>query len=135
MLACLVRVLVGLAGVYWPADGHTPAHGRMACGARYDADALTVAMRHVPCGTRVRVCRPGGACVYATVADRGPYWRCCPRHGCSAGQTCPLGVYRGIVDLTPAVARAIGLRGLGPVRVEIVGRQRPDRRSVARKPE
>ena len=129
MTACLVRVLVGLAGVYTPGDGYTPTHGIRADGRRYDPNELAVAMRHVPLGTRVRICRdrPAGPCVRAVVRDRGPYWRCCPKHGCGAGQTCPLGVYRSIVDVTPAVARALSIRGMGRVRVEIVGSKRVTR--------
>ena len=87
----------GIASVY---DYPQP----VACGGRYDRDALTAAHRTLPCGTRVRVTNQrNGESVIVTVNDRGPFVR---------GR---------IIDLSAAAARAIRMSwGLAPVELEIV---------------
>jgi rare lipoprotein A len=79
-------------------------HGRRtANGERFSRHAMTLASRHLPFGTRVRVVNPKtGRSVVARVNDRGPF-----RRGYTA-------------DLSQAVARKIGLGGSGPVRLEIL---------------
>lgn len=81
-------------------------HGRRtASGERFDRNAMTMASRHLPFGTRVRVVNSRtGKSVVARVNDRGPF-----RSGYTA-------------DLSQAVARKIGLGGSGPVRLEILPR-------------
>lgn len=62
------RVLTGRASWYGPGfAGRTTA-----CGDPFDPQALTLASRELPCGTRVRITGPAGAHVDATVTDWGP---------------------------------------------------------------
>jgi len=79
-------------------------HGRRtASGERFNRNAMTLASRHLPFGTRVRVVNPHtGRSVVARVNDRGPF-----RGGYTA-------------DLSQALARRIGLGGSGAVRLEIL---------------
>lgn len=87
----------GIASVYGGQDGlcgHTTASGE-----RFNCSALTAASRHFRLGSHVRVCH-GERCVRLRINDRGPYVR---------GR---------IIDLSPASARALGVRGLGRVTVE-----------------
>jgi rare lipoprotein A len=72
---------------------------RVATGARFDPKALTVAHRTLPFGTRL-ILRHGGSRCEVRVNDRGPFVR---------GRQ---------FDLTPAVAKALRLGGLGRVVVE-----------------
>jgi len=66
--------------------------------------ALTAAHRTLPFGTRVSVLnRRNGKSVVVRISDRGPFVR---------GR---------VIDLTPAGARAIGLSGLAPVKVTVLG--------------
>lgn len=78
--------------------------GRTAAGERASPSALTAAHRTLPFGTRVRVTnRRNRRSVVVRVNDRGPFVR---------GR---------VIDLTPAAARAIGMSGLAPVTIEILG--------------
>jgi rare lipoprotein A len=87
----------GIASVY---SGEKTANGEYAY-----ASGLTAAHKSLPLGTRVRVTNQRtGRSVVVRINDRGPYVR---------GR---------IIDLTPAGARAIGMDGLAPVTVTIVGR-------------
>jgi rare lipoprotein A len=83
-------------------------HGRRtASGERFNRNAMTLASRHLPFGTRVRVVNPHtGRSVIARVNDRGPF-----RGGYTA-------------DLSQAVARKIGLSNSGAVRLEILPKAR-----------
>lgn len=76
--------------------------GRTASGARYNQDAMTAAMRYpVPFGSRKTVTNlSNGRSVSVTINDRGPFVR---------GRC---------IDLSRAAARAIGISGVGKVRVE-----------------
>ncbi len=82
-------------------------HGRRtASGERFNRNAMTLASRHLPMGTRVRVTNPrNGRSVLARVNDRGPFGH---RHVTA--------------DLSQALAKRIGLGGRGPVRLEILRR-------------
>jgi rare lipoprotein A len=85
-------------------------HGRLtANGERFDQNAMTLASRHLPFDTRVRVVNPQtGKSAIARVNDRGPF-----------------GKKDVLVDLSRGVAREIGLehQGIGPVRLEILPRE------------
>jgi rare lipoprotein A len=87
----------GIASVY--------SYGRTASGERVQAGALTAAHRSLPFGTMVRVTnRHTGRSVVVRINDRGPFVR---------GR---------VIDMTPAGARAIGLSGLAPVTLSVLGR-------------
>jgi rare lipoprotein A len=86
----------GLASVY--------SGGRTANGERAAAGGLTAAHRSLPFGTLVRVTNERtGRSVVVRINDRGPFVR---------GR---------VIDLTPAGARAIGMDGLAPVSLSVVG--------------
>lgn len=75
---------------------------RVACGGRFDPEALTAAHRTLPCGTRVEVVnRRSGARVVVRINDRGPF------------------VPGRVIDVSRAAARQLGLigPGLAPVSV------------------
>src|SRR4051812_15292429 len=92
----------GIASVYGNADGH--AWSKTANGGRVKSRALTAAHRTLPFGTRVSVVNQrNGKRVVVRISDRGPFIR---------GR---------IIDLTPAGARAIGLSGLAPVTLTVLG--------------
>jgi rare lipoprotein A len=88
----------GIASVY-------ASHGgRTADGERVSPGALTAAHRSLPFGTRVRVTnKRNGRSVVVRINDRGPFVR---------GR---------VIDLSPAAARAIGVSGLAPVEIDVVG--------------
>ncbi|HEY1545480.1 MAG TPA: septal ring lytic transglycosylase RlpA family protein [Xanthobacteraceae bacterium] len=89
----------GIASVY--RGGHT-ANGEFA-----SSGGLTAAHKSLPFGTMVRVTnRNTGRSVIVRINDRGPY------------------VHGRIIDLTPAGARAIGLSGLAPVTLAVLGHGR-----------
>ena len=79
-------------------------HGRKtASGQRFDEYALTAAHRTFPFGTRVRVInRSNRKSVIVRINDRGPF------------------VKGRLIDLSPAAARLIGMRGLAQVSVSLV---------------
>jgi rare lipoprotein A len=86
----------GIASVY----SYGPASG----GERVKSGELTAAHRSLPFGTKVRVTnRRTGRSVVVRINDRGPF------------------VHGRIIDVTPAAAQAIGLSGLAPVTVSVVG--------------
>ncbi len=92
----------GIASVYANGDGH--AWSKTANGERVNPGALTAAHRTLPFGTRVSVVNQrNGKRVVVRISDRGPFVR---------GR---------IIDLTPAGARAIGLSGLAPVTLTVLG--------------
>jgi rare lipoprotein A len=94
----------GVASVYASKrDGY--AGKRTASGERAQSGALTAAHRSLPFGTMVRVTNTrSGRSVVVRINDRGPFVR---------GR---------VIDLTPAGARAIGMSGLAPVSLAVVGR-------------
>ena len=80
----------GIASVY--SDRHT------ASGERMNPRAMTAAHRTLPFGTRVTVVNTHtGRSVVVRINDRGPF------------------VGGRVIDLSPAAARAIGVRGLASV--------------------
>ncbi len=92
-------VLVGGASWYGPGF-----HGRRtASGERFNRNAMTLASRSLPFGTRVRVTNlKNSKSAIARVNDRGPF-------------------HRGrIVDLSQGLARRLGITGVGRVKVEIL---------------
>lgn len=98
---CLAVSSVGhaeVASIYGGSDGLCGS--RTASGERLNCAAMTAAHRTLPFGTLVQVCHSG--CVVVRINDRGPFIR--GRH----------------IDLSPAAARAIGLRQTGNV---TMGRQ------------
>jgi rare lipoprotein A len=94
----------GVASVYASKrDGY--AGRRTASGERAQSGALTAAHRSLPFGTMVRVTNARNQrSVVVRINDRGPFVR---------GR---------VIDLTPAGARAIGMSGLAPVSLAVVGR-------------
>jgi rare lipoprotein A len=93
---CLVASGIGraeVASIYGGPDGLCGS--RTASGERLNCAAMTAAHRTLPFGTLVEVCHDG--CVTVRINDRGPFVR--GRH----------------IDLSPAAARAIGLRQTGHV--------------------
>jgi rare lipoprotein A len=94
----------GMASMYGSKrDGY--AGRRSASGERVSSGALTAAHRSLPFGTMVRVTnRRNNKSVVVRINDRGPFVR---------GR---------VIDLTPAGARAIGMSGLAPVSLAVVGR-------------
>jgi len=94
----------GIASVYASKrDGY--AGKRSASGERVSSGALTAAHRTLPFGTMVRVTnRRNNKSVVVRINDRGPFAR---------GR---------VIDLTPAGASAIGMSGLAPVTLSVVGR-------------
>jgi rare lipoprotein A len=82
-----------VASIYGGSDGLCGS--RTASGERLNCAAMTAAHRTLPFGTLVEVCHNG--CVTVRINDRGPFVR--GRH----------------IDLSPAAARAIGLRQTGQV--------------------
>ena len=94
----------GVASMYGTkGDGY--AGRRTASGERVSSGALTAAHKSLPFGTMVRVTNTRTQkSVVVRINDRGPFVR---------GR---------VIDLTPAGARAIGMSGLAPVSLSVVGR-------------
>jgi peptidoglycan lytic transglycosylase len=94
----------GIASMYGSKrDGY--AGKRSASGERVSSGALTAAHRTLPFGTMVRVTNQrNGRSVTVRINDRGPFVR---------GR---------VIDLTPAGASAIGMSGLAPVTLAVLGR-------------
>jgi len=96
----MVEVHTGLASWYGPGF-----HGnRTASGEVFNQNELTAAHRSLPFGTRVRVTNlNNGQSVTVRINDRGPFVR---------GR---------IIDLSRHAARVLGISGVAPVRLEILG--------------
>jgi rare lipoprotein A len=87
----------GVASVY---SGQKTANGEYA-----SAGGLTAAHRTLPFGTKVRVTNQHtGRSVVVRINDRGPFVR---------GR---------VIDITPAAANALGMSGLAPVTLTVLGR-------------
>ena len=69
-----------------------------ASGGGMNCAAMVFAHRTLPLGSTHRLCH-GARCVMARVVDRGPY------------------VANRTLDLSPGLARALGVNGLGHVNV------------------
>lgn len=87
----------GVASVY---SGQKTANGEYA-----SAGGLTAAHRTLPFGTKVRVTNQHtGRSVVVRINDRGPFVR---------GR---------VIGITPAAAHALGMSGLAPVTLTVLGR-------------
>jgi rare lipoprotein A len=98
----LLIAQVGTASFYGSEGGSKTANGE-----NYNPGGYTAAHRSLPFGTKVRVTNVhNGRSVVVRINDRGPF------------------IGGRIIDLSTAAARAIGLvkRGVGPVRLEVLGR-------------
>lgn len=79
----------GIASFYWQPQP-------VACGGRFNPNAMTAAHKTLPCGSKVRVTNNrNGKSVVVTINDRGPY------------------VKGRIIDLSKAAAQVIGMTGAG----------------------
>jgi rare lipoprotein A len=76
---------------------------RTASGERFNENAMTAAHRTLPFGTQVRVCH-AGRCVVVRINDRGPFIR---------GRD---------IDLSHRAAQLVGIDGVGPVTLQVLGR-------------
>src|SRR4051812_12604373 len=76
-------------------------HGkRTANGERFDTHALTAAHRSLPFGSRVQVTNTRtGRSVVVRINDRGPY------------------AHSRVIDLSKAAAQAVGISGVGKVKL------------------
>ena len=112
----------GLASRFHPVERLN--NGKLACTRERwrDPSLLLVASRTLPCGTLVLVesVRTGKSSL-AQVMDFGPFGSICPdgswqikRPGDPNTLDCK---YRGVLDVSPGVSDAIGLDGLGHVRI------------------
>lgn len=87
----------GVASVY---SGQKTANGEYA-----SAGGMTAAHRTLPFGTKVRVTNQHtGRSVVVRINDRGPFVR---------GR---------VIDITPAAAHELGMSGLAPVTLTVLGR-------------
>jgi len=81
---------------------------KTADGERFDSKAFTAAHRTLPIGTMVRVTNlRNHRSVVVRINDRGPF------------------SHKRIIDLSPAAAKALGIRdqGLMRVKIEAIGQQ------------
>lgn len=85
----------GMASYYWQPQ-------KVACGGRFNPNAMTAAHKTLPCGTKVRVTnKRNGRSVVVTINDRGPY------------------IKGRIIDLSKAAAAKIGMTGSGVAPVTV----------------
>jgi rare lipoprotein A len=107
VIAAAMLCLVGTGARAETASWYGNEHGQTttATGEHYDPRGLTAASRTLPFGTRVRVCY--SACVTVRINDRGPFHR---SHG----------RYDRDIDLSAGAARAVGLKGVGRVSLQII---------------
>ena len=88
-------VSTGMASYYWQPQA-------VACGGRFNPNALTAAHKTLPCGTKVRVTnKRNGKSVVVTINDRGPY------------------IKGRIIDLSKRAAQQIQMTGSGVVPVSV----------------
>jgi rare lipoprotein A (peptidoglycan hydrolase) len=104
--------------------------GTMACtGKKMEPDDLVCAHRSLPCGTMVLVhslrTKKVATC---TVVDRGPFGATLPNGEIILKvRASEEGTWRGLIDLSPAVARNLGLSGREQVGLIY---ERPRRRNM-----
>lgn len=102
--------IAGIASWYGPRF-----HGRLtASGEIYDMYGMTAAHRKLPLGTRVRIeNKLNGKTVIVVINDRGPY------------------IDGRMIDVSYGVAQKLDMveRGLCPVKVTIIGRDRSGKSS------
>jgi rare lipoprotein A len=88
-------VYAGSASYYWQGQ-------RVACGGKFNPNAMTAAHRTYPCGTKVRVTnKRNGRSVVVTINDRGPF------------------VKGRIIDVSFAAAKVLGMIKAGVVPVSV----------------
>lgn len=105
IFADTVQAQSGIASMYGKGDGY--GGRKTASGERMNPNAMTAAHRTLPFGTQVQVTnRRNGRSVTVRINDRGPFTR---------GR---------VIDLSYAAARAIGMGGLAPVSLDVVGDSR-----------
>ena len=93
------RAMTGIASVYGRLSG-----SRTASGERLQDGALTAAHPSLPFGTMVAVSnKRNGRMVTVRINDRGPFVR------------------GGVIDLSPAAARALSFSGTAEVSLAVVG--------------
>ncbi|MGA3308681.1 MAG: septal ring lytic transglycosylase RlpA family protein [Xanthobacteraceae bacterium] len=102
-LFCLLRALMlpahaEIASWYGAESGPHTASGEL-----FNPNAMTAAHRTLPFGTQVRVCH-AGRCVVVRINDRGPFIR---------GRD---------IDLSHRAAQLMGIDGVGPVTLQVLGR-------------
>ena len=94
--------------------------GRMSCTRTHmTPDQMVCAHRTLPCGTQVLVENVrNGRIAVCSVLDRGPFGAIVPsgRWRIKRHESEP-GIWRGIVDLSPSMARALSFNGREPVRL------------------
>ena len=85
----------GKASYYWQPQ-------KVACGGRFNPNAMTAAHRTYKCGTKVRVTnKRNGRSVIVTINDRGPF------------------IKGRIIDVSLAAAKKLGMTGAGVVPVTV----------------
>jgi len=114
----MIPDVFGLAGVYGFPGDTLDRPGPTACEASLVAsrgrlaytkmEAAGVAHRTLPCGTELQLVR-GQRLTRAWVVDRGPFGIISPSGKWRAGKRLRPGeIWRGALDLRPAVARNLG---------------------------
>ena len=94
-LASQAQAQSGMASYYWQPQ-------KVACGGRFNPNAMTAAHKTLPCGSKVRVTNNrNGKSVVVTINDRGPF------------------IKGRIIDVSLAAARQLGMTGSGVVSVTI----------------
>jgi rare lipoprotein A len=102
------KALIALAALFiatpvFAQDGVASVYNsgyRTASGVRFNPGCVCAASKTLPLGSHVHVLNlRTGRSIKVTINDRGPY------------------VHGRIIDLTPAAASALGVHGLGRVRV------------------
>lgn len=143
------RYLSACIATQYAHKGDKWAGERFACTrGKVNHRKFGIAHRTLPCGTMVLITNiRTGRSVRAPVIDRGPYWvvpRKCsrddrgfPSHACwRRGRALVRSVikptsritFASCADLTPPVARAIGLNGKEPVIVYALPKPKPKKR-------
>jgi hypothetical protein len=117
---------VGVASRYYDDRGKRSGGG-MAClwghpdGQHVDPNLHFVAHRDLPCGTVVHVYNPRtGSSTLAVVLDRGPYGAVRHHRWVMKIRKSDPGRWRGVVDLSPGTANAIGHNGFERVKIRRV---------------
>lgn len=84
-------------------------------------DEPGIAHRTLPCGTLVRIRNHRTGCVtIAPVVDRGPYGAMHDGRWVIKRRASDPGVWRGVVDLTPATFAALGAKSFDRVTLEVL---------------
>lgn len=109
----------GLATRYGTPGDRWAGRGLACTGKRMQPNQLVCAHRTLPCGTTLILENPrNGRFALCQVLDRGPYGAILPsgQWGLKIHASDP-GRWRGILDLSPAVSKALGHNGFQRIRV------------------